>query len=185
MKTIQIKDETYKFLKKLQEELVNQDNRGTSTPTMCAITEEFTEMNVVGQDALIVGKASGDEVFLTHFIPAALDAGEFSLVARIAKYMQRTISEILTLREDQLRRYCTEELVEILHNQGKSDKEYKLVYTNQVRRITEPLMFLTEKACRKYMEENDRKFNFPATYIHYMGHDKDLAQLLKFIKDEL
>ena len=166
MKTIQLSDEAYEFLKDMQHELNTQPNDGNADPLYWGVIEEKEEG---------VPEGCGDEkIYL----------GDASTV---------DLSDAISIIEEHLEDNDKElwETVDKTNIQDVANfcvivfgwSEARVVYTDTKYRLSKMTgAFLTKRACKEYIERYGYNHTKPHTYAMTAFRNFELEKLLNILK---
>lgn len=168
MRTIQISDEDYEFLKDLQHELNTQPNDGNADPVYWGVRETHLEPAPEGcGDAFIY---MGDGVIMT--------------TEEAVQYVDENIrddEELQKLWKD-IDKNWMDEVADFLHDEmGKN--ECRVVWQEEKSFISQETgAFITKRACKEYIEKCHYNHSNPQTYAMTAYRNFELGQLLKILK---
>lgn len=169
MKTIQITDEDYEFLKDLQYELNTQTNDGNADPVFWGVKETREE-------------------------PAPEDCGEARIYNCDGEGSMMTLDEVVRWVEDRLE---DRDLIHIWDTLDHDDfdtvfefirdemgiEEASVVWVEEHSRVSEETgAFLTKRACQEYICRYGYNHSRPHTYAMTAYRNFELARLLKILK---
>lgn len=178
MKTIELEDKDYEFLKELQKELNTQDNDGNANPVFWGVEEICEECR--GSD----GNYGGEPRI--HF-----DDGDWTLEEAVQEVDDIFENEPEEYSEDVRKRWeteidksCAEDVFEFMSDELGWNFVYNVVYVEEVRRVTPYTgAFITKKACKEYIERYGYNHNQPRTYAMTAYRNFELSHLLKILKN--
>ena len=168
MRTIQISDEDYEFLKDLQHELNTQTNDGNADPVYWGVREYNYELTADGEG----------EPRITY------DDGAYTLeqaVETVNEYIddydeeeQEAWAEVDKEDADDVAYFMKETL-----EWGFSD----VYWVEEKARVTnETGAFITKRACKEYIERYGYNHSKPHTYAMTAYRNYELGRLLKILK---
>ena len=169
MKTIQITDEDYEFLKDLQHELNTQTNDGNADPVYWGVMEHRMEPAPEGcGDAIIY---MGDGATMT--------------TEEAAEYINENINnydEELQEQWKDVNKNCMDDVVYFIHDEMEIS-ECRIVWQEEKEFISkETGAFITKRACKEYIEKCHYNHSKPHTYAMTAYRNFELARLLKILK---
>lgn len=166
MKTIQISDEDYEFLKELQHELNTQTNDGNADPVYWGVmeTREVGVPDGCGDERIYLGDGN------TENIEGA--------VAFIGEYIDdennEAWNEVDKTDMDAVVRFCNEVL---------KWREVRIVDVEKKSEISRQTgAFLTKRACQQYIEKYGYNHARPHTFAMTAFRNFELSRLLKILK---
>ena len=169
MKTIQITDEDYEFLKDLQHELNTQTNDGNADPVYWGVMEHRMEPAPEGcGDAIVY---MGDGATMT-----TEEAVEY-INENIRNY-----DEELQEQWKDVDKSCMDDVVCFIHDEMEIS-ECRIVWQEEKEFISrETGAFNTKRACKEYIEKCHYNHSKPHTYAMTAYRNYELARLLKILK---
>lgn len=162
MRTIEVTDEMYDFLKNLSEEIKSQDNRGTAPPYFFQVQED-EEVGVPEGCGETVWVSDGDAILRT----------DSEIKEAVFEWNDWTLGD-----EDDERKYkeldCfdIEEILE--ENYTKANVSVRHTYSN---------CFLTYKAYEDHVRRNGHNLNNPKSFLFHAYRNTELGMLFKFLID--
>lgn len=175
MRTIQISDEDYEFLKDLQHELNTQTNDGNADPVYWGVMEHRMEPAPEGcGDAIIY---MGDGATMT-----TEEAVEY-ISENIADYSEAVQEE--WQEKDDFDRNDMPTVVDFLHD-AMQLHECRIVWQEEKGFISrETGAFITKRACKEYIEKCHYNHSKPHTYAMTAYRNFELERLLKILRSGL
>ena len=172
MKTIQISDSDYEFLKKLKEELNTQDTDGTANPRFWSIMEtreEYTHKDW-GNDIKIY--VDGESVYnLEEFVEEIENHYSHNFTEGVMKEWnavdKNDYYEVVTFCQD---------FVESLNVDVVGVIEKQVIGS-------EGGPFLTKKACKDYIERYKYNLSKPVTYCNCAFRNEEYGKLLDILSN--
>jgi len=163
MKTIEVNDEMYEFLSNLSKEIKTQDNRGTAKPYFYQVQTD---------EQICVPEDCGEEVWVNYD----------GRILRTGQDMKEAVFEYngwkIGNKED-------EELYAYIDRWDEEEFLKKFGYRNiniGTRNVFSNC-FITEKACRDYIERDKHNLNNPHTYLFHAPKNNELEMLFKFFEE--
>lgn len=177
MKTIELSDQDYEFLKELQHELNTQENDGNADPVFWGVEETVEECR--GGD----GEYGGDP-YITY------DDGKLSLEEAIEevedelKNNPEYSDEWLHKEWEEVDKSCAEDVCEFMTGMLRLEGIYGVVYVEDVKRVI-PFTgaFLTKRACKEYIKKYGYNHNDPHTYAMTAYRNFELERLLTILRN--
>lgn len=175
MRTIQISEEDYEFLKDLQHELNTQTNDGNADPVYWGVMEHRMEPAPEGcGDAIIY---MGDGATMT-----TEEAVEY-INENIADYSEDVQEE--WKEKDDFDRSDMPTVVDFLHDTMQL-YECRIVWEEEKDFISrETGAFITKRACKEYIEKCHYNHSKPHTYAMTAYRNYELGRLLKILRNGL
>lgn len=188
MKTIQISDGTYAFLKNLAEKLNTQDNRMTANPRYYAIREKDRIYGVEDgyADEFVYVDRDG-EVECETLEEAFECECEYNDIEKISG--ETAIDAIK--REWTNKKYCFFSRVVGTYSKLKADDSDEEILVDLLCwrkvgiRYTEKFSncFLTEEAANRHIEINGHNLKSPDTFLFHAYRNEELDMVIKAIKE--
>jgi hypothetical protein len=172
MRTIQISEEDYEFLKDLQHELNTQENDGNADPVYWGVMEHRMEPAPEGcGDAIIY---MGDDATMT-----TEEAVEY-INENIRNY-----DEELQEQWKDVDKNCMDDVVYFIHDEMEIS-ECRIVWQEEKEFISkETGAFITKRACKEYIEKCHYNHSKPHTYAMTAYRNYELERLLKILRGGL
>ena len=168
MRTIQISDVAYEFLKDLQHELNTQTNDGNADPVYWGVRETHLEPAPEGcGDAFIY---MGDGVTMT--------------TEEAVQYVEENIRDDEELQEQwkNIDKNWMDEVADFLHDE-MGENECRVIWQEEKSFISQETgAFITKRACKEYIEKCHYNHSNPHTYAMTAYRNYELGQLLKILK---
>ncbi len=168
MRTIQISEEDYEFLKDLQHELNTQENDGNADPVYWGVREYNYELTVEGNG----------EPRITY------DDGAYTLEEAVETVNENIgdYDEETQTAWDGIDKNDADDVAYFMKETLEWD--YSDVYwvEEKARVTTDTGAFLTKRACKEYIERYGYNHCRPHTYAMTAYRNFELGQLLKILK---
>ena len=172
MRTIQISDEDYEFLKDLQHELNTQTNDGNADPVYWGVMEHRMEAAPEGCGEAIIYMGDG-AVMTTE------EAVQY-INENIAYYNEAVQEE--WQEKDDIDRDDMPTVVDFLHDEMQLH-ECRIVWQEEKDFISrETGAFITKRACQEYIKKCHYNHSKPHTYALTAYRNFELARLLKILR---
>lgn len=169
MRTIQISDEDYEFLKDLQHELNTQTNDGNADPVYWGVRETRMEPAPEGCGEAVI--YMGDGALMT--------------IEEAVKYIDENIrNHCEELQEEwkEVDKRWMDDVVTFVHDE-MGFSECRVVWQDEKPFISQETgAFLTKRACSEYIEKFHYNHSNPHTYAMTAYRNFELARLLKILK---
>lgn len=170
MKTIQITDEDYEFLKDLQHELNTQGSDGNADPVYWGVMESERRGVPDGCGDPIIYTGDGE----TMTAEEAVEYIESEYLPNLDETNRQEWEETDKTDMNDIVFFMTERL---------EWRDVRVVYESIEERISrETGAFLTKRACKEYIERYGYNHSKPHTYAMTAYRNFELARLLKILK---
>jgi len=170
MKTIQITDEDYEFLKDLQHELNTQTNDGNADPVYWGVMESEMKGVPEGCGDPIIYMGDGG----TMTTKEAVEYIENDYLSDLDDADKEEWADVDKTDMDDVVRFMNENLN--WHDVRMEDQRL------EERISRETGAFLTKRACKEYVERYGYNHSKPHTYAMTAYRNFELARLLKILK---
>ena len=170
MKTIQITDEDYEFLKDLQHELNTQTNDGNADPVYWGVMESEMKGVPEGCGDPIIYMGDGG----TMTTKEAIEYIENDYLSDLDDADKEEWADVDKTDMDDVVRFMNENLN--WHDVRMEDQRL------EERISRETGAFLTKRACKEYVERYGYNHSKPHTYAMTAYRNFELARLLKILK---
>lgn len=163
MKTIEVTDEMYSFLKELSQEIKTQDNRGTASPYFYQVQED--EVIGVPDGCGEVAWVSDDTIIKT----------DDEIKQAVFEWKDWTLGDGEDEKKyKELDRFDIDDIME--ENYRKVDVSVRHTYSN---------CFLTFKAYEEHVRRNGHNLSNPKSFLFHAYRNAEMEMLFKFLKDSL
>lgn len=172
MRTIQISEEDYEFLKDLQHELNTQENDGQADPIYWSVMDYITEGVPDGCGDAYVYMGDG----CTMSLEEAVQYVDENL---------RDYREELREKWEDVDKNCMNSVVDFIH-EDMEIRECRVVWMQEKEFIShETGAFLTKRACKEYIKLFHYNHSKPHTYAMTAYRNFELERLLKILRNGL
>ena len=169
MKTIQITDDDYKFLKDLQHELNTQTNDGNAEPVFWGVME-------TREDAAPCG-CGETKIHLGDGVVVDLEGA----VQHVREYLPDCQKKVGKFWEEEVDQDDIEEVADFIRNMMNMQAD--LVDVEERSFLSrETGAFLTKRACKEYIRLCGYNHSKPHTYAMTAYRNYELARLLKILR---
>ena len=174
MRTINISDEDYEFLKELQHELNTQTNDGNADPVYWGVIETYEEFRGESGDY-------GGEPYITF------DDGKYSLKEAIEEVEEalNTDDDYADVKKEwgEVDKSDPYDVRDFMVEHMGWDNIYDVIYLEKVKRLSENTgAFLTKRACQEYIDKYKYNHDNPHTYAMTAYRNFELGKLLNILK---
>ena len=169
MRTIQVSDEDYEFLKDLQHELNTQENDGQADPIYWSVMDHMTQPMPEGCGDAAIYMGDGD-VMTTEEAVEYVD----EKLCDYREELQEKWKDVDKNWMDSVVAFIRDDM-EII--------ECRVVWLEEKEYIShESGAFITKRACKQYIERFGYNHNKPHTYAMTAYRNFELGRLLKILK---